>query len=335
MTNYAAVVMTTLDSGPGGRPFPGEDLALRVAGERDRDWFFDSGRRSVQETSAVLALVGHGVADYERILDFGAGCGRMLTWLDDVAANGSELHATDIDGEAIAWIDEHLPFAKAQTNDALPPLGYPDGFFDLVYNHSVFSHINEERQDAWLGELRRVTRRGAHVVLTVHGEHAFSQFEDARRGAGQDTLRAVFDADGIVFVPDPEWQRFFPAWYGGAYHATWYVFEHWSRWFRIRAYVPLGALGFQDIVLLERREDDQDPYLRAGRLEGERRASEAIDATEKLLARGPDTISRSQFGVAGSAWRRVLRVLLRNYSAYQRAVDQSLVDALRELQKRR
>jgi SAM-dependent methyltransferase len=320
-----------LESGTEGRAFPGEELVARVTGQGGRDWFFDSGRRSVQETAAVLGLVGRGFADYERILDFGAGCGRMLTWLDDVAAAGRELYATDIDADAIAWIAGHLPFATAQTNDALPPLRYPDGFFDLVYNHSVFSHLDEYMQDAWLGELRRVTRPGAQLVLTVHGEHAFAQYEDARRGAGQDTRRAAFDARGIVFMPDPHWQQSFPAWYGGTYHATWYVFAHWSRWFRIRAYVPLGALGFQDMVLLERREDGEDPYLRAGSAAG---APELTAAAQALLARGPDLLSRSRFGVAGSAWRRALSVLLRNFSVYQRQVDEALIEALRELERR-
>jgi hypothetical protein len=61
---------------------------------------------------------------------------------------------------------------------------------------------------------------------------------------------------------------------------------------------------------------------------------DAIAATEALLARGPDFTSRSRFGVAGGAWRRLSRVLLRNYSVYQREVDESLVDAMRELEDR-
>jgi SAM-dependent methyltransferase len=321
--------------GLGERPFPGEELVSRVAGGPDRDAFFLSGRQSATEIARALQLIGRGFSDYERVLDFGAGCGRILTWLDDMAGpTGPEFHATDIDAEAIAWINEHLPFAKAQTNDAMPPLSYPDGYFDLVYNHSVFTHIDATFQDAWLQELRRVTKPGAHLILTVHGEHAFSMFEDARRRAGQETFRAAFDERGFVFMPDESWQRYFPDWYGGTYHSTSYVFAHWSRWFRILAYLPRGALGFQDMVLLEHRGDDQDPYLRADAHRGEREAAEAIQEVQALLARGTDLVSRSRYGVAGNMWRRALRILLRNYAVYQRDVDDSLVRAMRKLNDR-
>jgi SAM-dependent methyltransferase len=261
----------------------------------------------------------------------------MLTWLEEVAAS-SELHGTDIDADAVAWIGEHLPFVTVQVNGDMPPLSYANGYFDLVYNHSVFTHIDEARQDAWLAELCRVTRPGAHLVLTVHGEHAFSKFEDARRITGRDVaaLREMFDTKGLVFMAEEAWQRFFPAWYGSTYHATWYVFAHWSRWFRVRAYLPRGVLDFQDMVLLERRDDDDDDddaYLRAGQ---RRSAEEApgIAEAQALLARGTDLTSRSRFGALGSAWRRALRILLRNYALHERQVNEALVRALREHDER-
>src|SRR5262245_53541819 len=126
------------------RPFPGAELVARVAGTRDRDWFFESGERSVRETAALLGVAGRS------LVDFGAGCGRMAIWLEDVAASGTELHATDIDAEAVAWMAEHLPFVTATANDPTPPLPYPDDHFGLVYNHSVLSHLDEGMQDRWL-----------------------------------------------------------------------------------------------------------------------------------------------------------------------------------------
>ena len=49
---------------------------------------------------------------------------------------------------------------------------------------------------------------------------------------------------------------------GSTVHATAYLFAHWSRWFRIRAYVPRGALDYQDLVLLERVAELDDAYQR-------------------------------------------------------------------------
>jgi hypothetical protein len=66
--------------------------------------------------------------------------------------------------------------------------------------------------------------------------------------------------EGIVFIDNvfgPEYPL--PDWYQRTFHAPWYVFEHWVRWFEIRAYLPRGALGVQDQILLERRAGDATP----------------------------------------------------------------------------
>lgn len=330
----------------GERPSPGPELAQRVAGGPDMDAFFQSGRRSMQEVRNALATVGRDLDDYRTILDFGAGCGRMITWLEPLARAGAELHGTDTDSELIAWLGENLDFVTAQVNDPLPPTPYADGQFDLVYNHSVFTHLDEERQNAWLTELRRITCVGGHVVLTVHGEGAFAQYEDAMINNSGDAIdeREIYSGLGFLFMPDKGWQdKGFPEWYGGAYHSTSYVFSHWSRWFRIKAYLPQGALNFQDIVVLERVRDGKHhgEYLRrpmsairppAGNgssPDAQARAQAALARAEQLLARGPDTSSPSRLGNPGNAWRHALGKLIANYAAHERQVDEALIEAVR------
>src|SRR5215210_4128887 len=134
-------------------PWPGEELVSRVAGGTDREAFFESGRQSVRDLNRALSFLGKSVEDYESILEFGCGCGRIMLWLADVGAKAS-LHGTDIDERAIKWAQENMPYATFKVNGGMPPLDYPDATFDLVYNHSVFTHLDEEYQDAWLAELR-------------------------------------------------------------------------------------------------------------------------------------------------------------------------------------
>ena len=93
---------------PGPRPSPGPELAQRVAGGPDMSAFFASGRRSMEELRNALATLGRDLDDYASILDFGAGCGRMLTWLEPLARNGVQLHATDTDAELVAWLQGNL-----------------------------------------------------------------------------------------------------------------------------------------------------------------------------------------------------------------------------------
>ena len=230
---------------------PGGDLISRAVGGADRTWFCWTGRESVREFERTLGLAGRAMESFHSILDFGCGCGRMLLWMEELARR-RVLHGTDIDADAIHWCREHVPYAHVAVNDADPPLRYPDGAFDLAFAHSVFTHLDEQRQDAWLSELQRVTSPGGFLVLSTRGEVALGH--DVWR------IRERLQDEGIVFIDNvfgPEYPL--PDWYQRTFHARWYVFEHWGRWFEIRAYLPGGALGVQDQILLERRASDATP----------------------------------------------------------------------------
>jgi SAM-dependent methyltransferase len=249
-------ILSSSDADSQSLPFPGEDLAFRVAGTSDRAWFFGSGRRSAEDISSILAMARSRMQDHARILDFGCGCGRILLWLKNIAGT-STLYGIDIDSAAIAWAQENLPYARVAVNNPLPPTEFPDGFFDFVYSQSVFTHIDEAYQDAWLGELRRIVKLGGLLLLSVNGEHGFQQLEEAWRAQGVDpgSLRASLDRDGLLYIKDDSWTGGpFPDFYHSTFHTPAYVFAHWSRYFKVRAYIPQGSLAFQDFVLLERVE---------------------------------------------------------------------------------
>ena len=236
-------------------PVPDPDLVWRVTGTRDVSWFLDSGRRSALDVSRALAAGGSRLDSHRRILDFGCGCGRILLWLEAVGRR-AELHGVDIDGEAVEWARAHIPYARVERNDHLPPLTFPDDHFDLVYNHSVFTHLDADYQDAWLAELARVTAPGGLVLLTVHGPHALADLGRKWRAKGKDfaPLEAALREQGLVFIADDGWVGGpFPDFYHTTYHAPWYVFDHWSRFFDVCAYIVRGSLDYQDQVLLRAR----------------------------------------------------------------------------------
>lgn len=81
----------------------------------------------------------------------------------------AQLFGTDIDGESIDWCQSKLGhMATFTVNGFWPPLPFADGFFDVIYSISVFTHLPEDMQTAWLAELRRVAKPGGLLLLTVH-----------------------------------------------------------------------------------------------------------------------------------------------------------------------
>jgi SAM-dependent methyltransferase len=224
---------------------PPAELRLRVHGDFDVDSFLGSGRQCSEDIRAALFEVGQDITSFTRILDFGCGCGRTLQWLACVT-RGADLHGTDIDREAIAWCRHSIDRAQFSANGELPPLGYSDDHFDLVYAVSVFTHLSEDLQLAWLAELARVTARDGIVLLSVRGSSYSSQLDPQ--------ARTELETRGFAFsIMGPQFQQVFPPWYQLATMTEQYIEEAWSRYFEVLCHLPEALDGCQDIVLLRPR----------------------------------------------------------------------------------
>jgi SAM-dependent methyltransferase len=245
-------------------PIPPGQLILRVTTSFDAD-SLEAAQQSfdidafthLQGFERALGVEGRDFASFERILDFGCGCGRFLRHLAPLAET-TELHGVDIDAEMIAWDEANLPFASYMVGPHVPPTPYPDGAFDLVLNHSVFSHLDEHYQDLWLQELQRITRPGGRLLLTVEGLSSWRRLVEASERVGEDVSpwRNELETRGIVFIRDDHFVgSTHPEFYHSTTHAPWYVMEHWSQYFDVLAYMPDGAQS-QDLILLGRRPDD-------------------------------------------------------------------------------
>jgi SAM-dependent methyltransferase len=307
-----------------------------------RAWFFESGRRSVAAIESALALTSRPLASFSEVLDFGCGPGRVLLWLRELAGAGVALWGTDIDARSIRWAREHVPWAAFAVNEPLPPLSFPDGAFDLVVNHSVFTHLDAHYQDRWLEELHRVTRPGAILLLSVNGPHAFSGFEREWRANGGDPAgaRAELELRGIVYLRDDAWLgSAFPDFYHSAFHRPEYVLEHWGRFFEIRGYLPRHALGHQDVVVLERRSGDLPPAEPAAAaagapvLAGTRPGDELLTRVERLLSRQSAVAADREVtpSGAGMATPHARLSAVRRFVRHGRMVDRALLEACADL----
>jgi SAM-dependent methyltransferase len=151
-------------------------------------------------------------------------------------------HGTDIDPEAIAWCRAHLPdLAQWDVNGHAPPLRCESGTFDLIYAVSVFTHLDEARQFTWREELRRVTKPGGLLILTVHGAAYYDKVAMPERGILHKVRKTGMLRPGGL-----------PDCYQTTYHTQRHVESEWARFFTIRGYRERGMNNHQDAVLLSR-----------------------------------------------------------------------------------
>jgi SAM-dependent methyltransferase len=236
---------------------PPAAMRFRVIGECGIDEFIQGGERTREALEAAVYDAGKQIETFRSALDFGCGCGRVVRAFQR-HANRLTLHATDVDNEAIAWCRAHLPFAEFRVNDGSPPLPYGDGQFDLVWAISVFTHLDEERQFAWLREMRRILRPGGFLLATLYGRSSWKSSSIYWQDKPADFVHTI-EQRGFHFAntgsDDEIFPDTFPDWYQMTWHTQAYVDREWARYFNIRLYRTQGMLGDQDLVVAERRAD--------------------------------------------------------------------------------
>ncbi len=235
-----------LSFGQGVPQPPPKHLQVRVVGSYNGS-FVRSGFVSVYpQLNRALSAVGHQLDDFQRILDFGCGSGRAIYALSTLL-HEVDLFGTDIDGEAIGWLQQNWPsLASYSVCPSDPPMPYEDETFDFVFGISVVTHLPEDLHLSWLLDLKRVTKPGGFVLLTTHGEHAWRGQLTAEQMATIESTGYLYTQSGYgasVGLPD---------FYETAFHSHAYIRRVWSRYFDV-----VGTWGpevgeHQDTILLRR-----------------------------------------------------------------------------------
>ena len=152
-----------------GRPMPPAELVVLVSGP-SRAWFSERGQADAETFRTLAARHGVDVARGLEVLDFGCGAGRIARWLaPDVIAAGGAFHGSDLNPKLAAWCAANLP-GTYRANGLRPPLANAEDSLDLVYAHSVLTHLTEPTATAWLAEIARVLRPGGLAFMTFHDE---------------------------------------------------------------------------------------------------------------------------------------------------------------------
>ena len=221
------------------KPFPPEKLRKRVHGDEELSVFAKTGQLiSFDIRSAVDSLIE--LNQPHQILDFGCGCGRILRYFHKFS-DQSDFYGTDIDEEAITWCKQNLAqIGGFVHNQELPPLPFADQFFDFIYSISVFTHLPEDMQFAWLEELQRVVKPGGYLLLTIHGEDLF-------KTSSKETNQQ-FREKGFYYSISTGTEGL-PSFYQTTFHTKDYIYKHWGRFFEIKEIIKKGVGNHQDLVI--------------------------------------------------------------------------------------
>jgi SAM-dependent methyltransferase len=231
----------------GDLPLP-EDVRRQRIGQPSEDAFHVAGGTIYAKMQQTLrSRFGKGYDDFASILDWGCGCGRVLRHF--VARTKTPITGIEIDRDNLRWCSEHYPSAVFREGRLEPPLDLPADSFDLIFGISVFTHLSEEMQHAWLAELRRITRPGGLVLMTVVGDVGWfrNRFSLAQFQAWKTTGFIDVGSDTIL---DGQIGR--TEYYRLVYHDAAYVLRQWRKHFRIVDLIPGHCNCYQDLVVMQK-----------------------------------------------------------------------------------
>jgi SAM-dependent methyltransferase len=228
-----------------GHKVPPAGLRYNVAGPCTIEQFLQGGEQAVCDIEAALRSVDESPSQVCEFLDFGCGCGRLILALEN---RWPDLRITgcDVDQQAIGWCRQHLNHSRFVVNHGLPPSPFEDDSFDLIWCGSVFTHLDENRQDRWLAEIFRILKPDGILLASVHGPHCW----ESRLPSW--TI-ARLKRKGMVFARTGAEAGIHPAWYQLAWHTEDYVRKHWAPVLEIRGYRPRGFNNHQDLVVAQKR----------------------------------------------------------------------------------
>lgn len=231
-------------------PLPPEDLRWRAAGMREADGFLQSSSIIANFLDKeALARDGKSFKDFNSILDFGCGCGRLIRALRPLCDPWATIQGTDIDPAAIKWCKENIADASFSVNGESPPLPFADKSIDLICACSVYTHMDADRQFRWLAELQRILKPGGYLLATFRHQHSIDRIADHDI---RERILTGLNSGGIAFMASDAWKSVFPAWYGEAYHTPEYIRKNWGSYFEVRHIVTAGTLEEETAVLRAR-----------------------------------------------------------------------------------
>ena len=139
------------------------------------DHYFSCGESALRILLEAIELSGRGTP--ARILDFGAGAGRVTRWLK-AAFPASSISCCDVREGDMAFLRALYDVEAWTVGTDLDALQIPDQY-DLIWVGSVITHLSETKTRTLINRLLSVCDPGGLLVLSFHGQNAVERQEGA------------------------------------------------------------------------------------------------------------------------------------------------------------
>ncbi len=236
-------------------PLPPEGL-FKLVGSPDAASYTSQGLKIFSDITSAIRRYDD-LDRFTRVLDWGCGCGRLLTHLIP-AFPDKDFSGCDLVPEAIDWCRTQFPEGSFEYAKTHPPLPFDNHSFDLVIASSVFTHLDRNLQQLWLDELARVLEPGGLLVASVLGPYAYLR-DSCSRWSGGYRFRVYLagrrlESRGILdqFKNNSLRRLVGSDYYRNTYQEPHYTLRKWSKHFRIRAYIERGLDNYQDLLVMQR-----------------------------------------------------------------------------------
>jgi SAM-dependent methyltransferase len=175
------------------------------------------------------------------VLDFGSGPARTTRYLSLIPGI-QKIYGCDIDDTAIQWLNA-LPECIGHffTVGDRPPFPTDLPKFDLILAQSVFTHLPEDLEEAWLSALRQQLAPGGVMLLTYHGPSFNRWLPEDQRSKLESTGFAYSNRGITPGLPD---------YYQTSWHSHDGIRQRWSKYGQVLATLDFGLEG-QDLAILQ------------------------------------------------------------------------------------
>lgn len=254
-------------------PNPPESVQRQFVGLSYREAFSEAvSFVAVADEWAARHGLADGLSSARRILDFGAGWGRITRVLAGLC-QPTRLYAVDVDPQMTALTGASLPGVNNLCVEPLPPSVLADDSIDVVTAFSVFSHLSPEAHTAWADEFGRLVRPDGLVFITALDDVFLREVADGQEAVRAGTAdvfqtrmagffddisatRQMFDDGDVAYAPIGGGGVRTPDFYGWAAVPVPYVQRVWGdAGFDVLEWVPSHHLFPQAMICLRRRTD--------------------------------------------------------------------------------